>query len=181
MKKYFCYTLSLLLLCASCTLFKKKKKIPHFSSYVEKLFTPEEDFFRGTNMGMSLEKVRSKEEIRPVGEESNMLRYEIIYPKDSTTYEEYADIEYNFNDSDRLDIITGKIYTSEQQLSDSIYTDISRYLTYNYGNYEKDEYNYQVWKGKAMNYAGDSIKINIGIIQKHIEDEYLIIYEIMQE
>jgi hypothetical protein len=170
-----------MLLCASCTLCKKKNNTPHFSSYVEKLFSTEEDFFRGISMGMSRDKVKSKEEIRPVSEESNLLRYEIIYPKDSTTYEEYADIEYNFTDSDKLDIITGKIYASEAQLSDSIYSDVSRYLTYNYGIAEKDAYNYEVWKGKSMNYAGDSISINIGIIKKQIDDEYLIIYEIMQE
>ncbi len=181
MKRYYCYILSVLLLGVSCTLFKKRQKEVHYSLYVEKLLMPKEDFFRNTHLGMSLEKVKSTEKIKPIGIESNLLKYEIILPKDSTTYEEYADIEYNFSDSDKLDIITGKIYTSQQQLSDSIFRDISRYLNNNFGIAQKDEYDYQVWNGKTINNAEDSININIGIIQRIIEEEYVIIYEIMQE
>jgi len=181
MRKSGLLVLIILVLCAGCNLFKKKKRIRHFSPYVEKLFVPDLDFFRNTHLGMPLVKVKTTEKIKPANTESNLLRYEILYPKDSTTYEEYADIEYNFNDDDKLDIITGNIYTSHQQLADSIYRDITRYLQYNFGTHNTDDYHYDVWKVKSINYAEDSILLNVGIIQKHIEDEYIITYEIMQD
>lgn len=39
---------------------------------------PKEDFFRNTHLGMSLEKVKSTEKIKPIGIESNLLKYEMV-------------------------------------------------------------------------------------------------------
>lgn len=165
-----------------CDFIKNKKNVTKYSDYVEMLFLPNKNFFRGNLMGISKEELLDNEKnIKPYNISKDIVEYEINYPKDSTQYQEYAQYQYNFNELDKLDIITGKIFIQDSILADSVYTDLQKLNNSKYGTFQKDDYGYDFWKFKTVNSFKDSIELNLGIKKLFEEDEYIIVFEIMED
>ena len=79
------------------------------------------------------------------------LFYEFIYPKDSSAFSEYANVQYFFNENNQLDIITTDIYLNDSAQVAQTKKSFEQYYTKRYGKSERDEKGYDIWNGEFTN------------------------------
>jgi hypothetical protein len=110
---------------AACQQNNNKATIENASPYFSNFFTGNEDaVLRGIQFNCTPDELKKLEKAKLYESTPDHLFYEFSYPKDSTTFSEYANIQYFFNENNQLDIIIAEIYlndsTQEQQLKNNL-------------------------------------------------------------
>ena len=102
---------------------------------------------RGVDFNISQDELKKIEKSKLYESTSDHLFYEFSYPKDSTPFAEYANVEYFFDENNKLDIITTDIYLSDSFQEVTLQKKFIEYYNKRYGNSKNDDYAYDVWNG----------------------------------
>lgn len=171
----------LVLLLAACRHEGKQADFKDASPYFTAFFPKEENgVLRGIQFNMQEDDVKKMEKSKLYETTPDHLFYEFSYPKDSTEFEEYANVQYFFDENGKLDIITTDIFLNDSMQEEKLKSDILRYFGALYGKSHTDDYDYDVWdavyedrkNGKQYNYT---------IALKGLDNDYGISLEYMRE
>jgi len=117
------------------------------------------NIFRNVNFGLKQDVVKKAETSKLFDFAPDHMFYEVTFPDDSSKFQEYADIEYYFNEKDILDIVVAKIYVNDSIQQSQLLANLQQYYTNKLGKSSVDKYNGEFWKGeykldksKAMDY-----------------------------
>jgi hypothetical protein len=165
----------------SCNHDNKAKDIKDASPYFINLFSGNvTTLFRNQNFNSSLDEVKKIETSKLYESTADHLFYEFSYPKDSTPFLEYANIQYFFNEKNELDIITSDIFLSDSIQVLNLRNSLTQYFIKLYGNAEKNENGYDIWKSEF-----DDKKLNkkfpFTVAINDLTDEYGIKLEYLRE
>lgn len=112
------------------------------SPEIQKILAPGEGTFRGVNLGMTREEVKSKEDsLELVNETPEMLVYQLTYSPNQD-----ADFEYTFDNSGRLVKIQANIYPTSQEEQKKAFNELSSYYYSKYGEPFAQDENMIHWK-----------------------------------
>lgn len=165
----------------SCRFNEDKVIIKDASPYFTNLFTGKEDaVFRGINFNETSDGVKKAEKAKLYESTSDHLFYEFTYPKDSTLFSEYANIQYFFNEENQLDIITADIYLTDSVQELKLKNTLTQYYNLRFEADEENESEYPVWKATFEDVNADK-KYNYSISLKEVNDDFGVSLEYMRE
>lgn len=146
--KFILVLASCIFVLQSCKHDNYTKEIKDASPYFTNFSTgTDDDIFRHINFNLSQDEVKKIEQSKLYESTTDHLFYEFIYPKDSSSFSEYANVQYFFNENNQLDIITADIYLNDSTQVAQAKNSFKQYYTNRYGNSALDEKGYYVWKG----------------------------------
>jgi hypothetical protein len=154
-----------------------KDASPYFTNFFAK---DDKGVLRGISFGMTQEEIKKMEKAKLFESTADHLFYEFSYPKDSTNFGEYANVQYFFDENSRLDIITADIFLNDSIQENKLKTSLVQYFNSQYGTSKSDDYDYDVWKGKTdVKNSGE--KANFSVALKGLDDDYGVKLEYMKE
>lgn len=160
------------ILLAACQQNNNKATIENASPYFSIFFTGNEDaVLRGIQFNCTPDELKKLEKAKLYESTPDHLFYEFSYPKDSTTFSEYANIQYFFNENNQLDIITAEIYLNDSTQEQQLKNNLIEYYNQRFGNPEKDEQDHEVWTGYFTDATLDK-KISYSVAIKEINGEF---------
>ncbi|MDB5227764.1 MAG: hypothetical protein JWN78_1957 [Bacteroidota bacterium] len=165
----------------SCQHNKKAEAIKDASPYFTYFIGDKnEGVFRGVDFNVSPDELKSKEKSKLYESTTDHLFYEFSYPKDSTPFAEYANVEYFFDENNKLDIITTDIYLSDSLQEEKLKNSLIQYYNERYGKSEMDDYAYDVWKGTFKDKkSGEKQKYTVAL--KPLENDNGVTLEYVRE
>lgn len=174
-------TLFLIFLVISSCRNENKPILKNESPYFSSLFMPNENtVFRKTVFNLTPEEVRKIETAKLFESAADHLFYEYTFPKDSTTFSEYANVQYFFNELNQLDIITTDIYLNDSLQEKQLKNTLTEYFQQTLGDTENDENNQLVWTASLKDAkTNKSYQYNISL--KEIPDEFGVSLEFVRE
>ncbi len=132
----------------ACKNHKYSEKITNRSPYFSAIVGDnDENVFRNVNYQLTPEQIKKIETSKLYENAPDHLFYEITFPDDSSKFQEYADLEYYFNDQNKLDIVVAKVYVNDSLQQDQLLSNLRQYYTEKLGNSSLDNYNYETWQG----------------------------------
>ena len=165
----------------SCKNDKNKDSLKDASPYFTNLFTGNEDaVFRGINFNETVDAVKKAEKAKLYESTTDHLFYEFTYPKDSTAFSEYANVQYFFNEENQLDIIITDIYLTDSIQETKLKNTLTEYYNQRFDAADEDEYEYPVWKASFEDKKADK-KYNYTIALKEVSDDFGVTLEYMRE
>lgn len=181
-RRVFFFSLcSLLFILNSCHFGKNKISLKAPSPFFTDLFTGNEDaVFRGINFNETSDAVKKIEKAKLYESTSDHLFYEFTYPKDSTPFSEYANLQYFFNEENQLDIITADIYLSDSIQEVKLKNTLTEYYNMRFETDDENESEYPVWKATFEDVKEDK-KYNYSISLKEVSDDFGVSLEYMRE
>lgn len=178
---------SCVLILGSCILYftschhDSKDAIKDASPYFTGLFTGNEDaVFRGINFNETSDAVKKTETSKLYESTPDHLFYEVTFPKDSTPFSEYANVQYFFNENNQLDIITADIYLTDSLQEIKLKNTLTSFYNQQYKSEDNEENNYSTWKGKFTD-KDDGKKYNFSVSLKELADDYGVSLEYVRE
>ncbi|MFN8284015.1 MAG: hypothetical protein U0U67_12420 [Chitinophagales bacterium] len=170
-----------LLMLLSCKHDKYADDIKNASPYFTNFITGSEDaILRNINFNLTEDEVKKIEPSKLYESTADHLFYEFIYPKDSTAFSEYANVQYFFNENNQLDIITADIYLNDSAQVAHTKNSFEQYYTKRYGSAEQDEKGYNIWNGEFKD-AKTNKEANYTIAVTELEEEVGIKIEYLKE
>jgi hypothetical protein len=122
---------------------KEDKTSPYFTHF----YTGNKDaILRDIHFDMSPDEVKSIEKSRLYEATEDHLFYEFSYPTDSTAFSEYAEVQYFFDENDKLDVIASHLFLNDSTLEKGLRTSLQQYFNQRYGSAEADK-NSELWNG----------------------------------
>ena len=165
----------------SCKNDKHKDSLKDASPYFTNLFTGKDDaVFRGINFNETVDAVKKTEKSKLYESTTDHLFYEFTYPKDSTTFSEYSNVQYFFNEENQLDIIITDIYLTDSVQEIKLKNTLTEYYNQRFTAADKSEYEYPVWKASFEDIKADK-KYNYTIALKEVSDDFGVTLEYMRE
>jgi hypothetical protein len=155
------------------------KQESNASPYFTHFITDDGSVLRGVNFNVSPEELKKTEKSKLYESTADHLFYEFTFPKDSTAFEEYSNIQYFFDENDRLDIITADVFVNDSVQESKLKKSFGEYFDKRYGDANTDEYSYDVWKGKFEDRDGKKYNYTVGL--KEMDDDYGISLEYLRE
>ncbi len=178
MKKTVYFVLAALTL-YSCQHRQYSKDIKNPSPYFAALMDGNDNtVFHGIDFNMSEDDIRKKEKSKLYENTNDHLFYTFTFPKDSTAFQEYADIEYFFDKNGKAEIFTSTIYVNDSLQQLQLMETFHQYYNNRYGSAKKDDYGYDVWKG-TMESSEDDYDYSIGL--SPAKEEYGIVLEYLRD
>ncbi|MBK6276139.1 MAG: hypothetical protein IPF58_16290 [Saprospirales bacterium] len=172
---------SCILILTSCKHDKYAKEIKDASPYFTNFFTgTDDDILRNVNFNVSLDEVKKIEQAKLYETTADHLFYEFIYPKDSSAFSEYANVQYFFNENNQLDIITTDIYLNDSAQVAQTKKSFEQYYTKRYGKSERDEKGYDIWNGEFTD-TKTKKDFNYSVALTELEEEVGIKIEYLKE
>lgn len=172
---------SCFLLLNSCKHDKYAKDIKDASPYFTNFFTgTDDDILRTVNFNLSQDEVKKIEKSKLYESTADHLFYEFIYPKDSSSFSEYANVQYFFNENNQLDIITTDIFLNDSTQVVQAKNTFEQYYNKRYGDPTPDENGYDVWKGDFKD-AKTNTNYNYTVALTELPDEFGIKIEYLKE
>lgn len=173
--------LILVLIITSCKHNNYRDSLKNPSPFFTNFFTgSEENVLRDVNFNISQDELKKIEKSKLYESTPDHLFYEFSFPTDSTSFSEYANVQYFFNEDNELDIMTADIYLNDSSQQEKLNHTLTDYYNLRFGNPEKDENDHSVWKAKYRDKKTDK-KINYSIALKELEDEYGVSLEYVRE
>lgn len=181
-RRIFFFTLCFMLfILNSCHFDNGKVSLKDPSPFFTDLFTGNEDaVLRGINFNETSDAVKKIEKAKLYESTSDHLFYEFTYPKDSTPFSEYANLQYFFNEENQLDIITADIYLSDSIQEIKLKNTLTEYYNKRFETVEENESEYPVWKAVFEDVKADK-KYNYTISLKEVSDDFGVSLEYMRE
>lgn len=165
-------SLSLLCMLAACQQNNNKASIENASPYFSNFFTGnEEAVLRGIQFNSTQDELKKQEKAKLYETTPDHLFYEFSYPKDSTAFSEYANIQYFFNENNQLDIIIAEIYLNDSTQEQQLKNNLTDYYNQRFGNPDKDEQEHEVWTGYFTDATLDK-KIPYSVAMKEMNGEF---------
>ncbi len=145
-----------ILILASCATKKEQEptaKVEDYDAVMKKIIRTDEGLFRGTNLGMPLDKVKSIEkDEKPVEEEDNYLSYDFAF-KDTLQGNYY----YSFENG--LDEIGVDVYREKSKDCSWLLAELTTYFTKRYGAPASEE-KLLIWH--VQNQGKEGAQITLG-------------------
>lgn len=178
MKNIF-YLLFSFLILYSCRSRKFSENITNPSPYFSALMEGHDNtVFHGIDFNLQQDDIRKIEKAKLYERTTDHLFYSYVFPKDSTPFSEYADIEYFFDKAGKMEIITSSIYANDSLQQKFLIETFHQYFNNRYGEPKKDDYGYDVWKG-TMEASDDDYDYSVGM--SPLNDEYGIKLEYLRD
>jgi hypothetical protein len=173
---YFLFCLCTLLACQNGQYTKEiSNPSPYFTALME---GNDHSVFHGADLNMNQDEVREKEKSKLYERTQDHLFYSLVFPKDSTVFSEYADIQYFFDNKGGVEIISASIYLNDSTQQEHLANTFRQYYNIRYGDAGKDEYGYEVWKG-TLEAQEDDYDYTIGLNQ--MKEEFGIVLEYLRD
>lgn len=155
----------------SCHHDGNRNDIKNASPYFTQFYTGNEAaVLRDINFNMSPDDVKKIETCKLYENTPDHLFYEFSFATDSTAFSEYANVQYFFNETNQLDIITADIYLNDSTQQSALKKTLTQYFDERYESAD-DADTYSVWTGtfedKIMNK-----KYEYTISLKKLEDDF---------
>ena len=135
---------------------------------------------RGVDFNLSPEELKKLEKSKLYEVTGDHLFYEFSYPKDSTPFSEYANVEYFFDENNKLDIITTDIYLNDSAQEEKLKSSFIQYYNNRYGSSEMDDYEYDVWNATFKD-TKSGMKYKYTVALKPLENDNGITLEYLRE
>lgn len=148
---------------------------PYFINLVEGF---DKSVFHGVDLCLSQDDVRKREKAQLYERTADHLFYNYVFPRDSTAFSEYADIQYFFDKNNTVEIITTNIFLNDSLQQDQLLQNFTQYFNNRYGDSKPDDYGYQVWNGTLETDAQDW-DYSIGLTP--MTDEYGLTIEYLRD
>ena len=136
--------LSLISILFSILLFSCKS-FEDFSPHTKFILKSEDMMFRGVEFDKGKSTVLEKEGSEPTEEYPDYLRYTSNF-ENRDDY--FFDLEYFFNNDDRLDMIIAYYTLTSEEEQSLVFDELAREFTKRFGPGEKDELGWYTWKFK---------------------------------
>ena len=145
----YIYILFLLTLHTGCKNHEFSDNITNRSPYFSAIVGDNDNnIFRNVNFGLKQDVVKKAETSKLFDFAPDHMFYEVTFPDDSSQFQEYADIEYYFNENDILDIMVARIYVNDSVQQSQLYNNLQQYYHAKLGSSAIDKFNGEFWKGQ---------------------------------
>lgn len=132
------------------------------SPYFSPLFKANNAFvYRNAMFGYSVDEIKKSETAKLYDATVDHLFYEFSFPKDSTLFSEYANVNYFFDENNQLDIITTDVFLSDSAQVDALSTALNEHFTALYGNKIETDVEKPFWNGSIRNKENKEINYTI--------------------
>jgi len=125
----------------------KKENLGTYSEGFQHIVKTSDGVFRGVSFGMSVPEVKKVEEKTKLQEEQNN---QLDYMVDFAELEE-AEVNYFFNEYNRVNSIEVNIYPKSKGSQDTIFSEFERYFENRFGKATKNEELVKNWEEKGDN------------------------------
>lgn len=154
-----------------------KDPSPYFTDFYA---LKDNSILRGIQFNSKADEIIKTEKAKLYDKTNDHLFYEYTFPKDSTSFSEYANVQYFFDENKLLDIITVDIYLNDSLQEKSLNASIIQYFNQRYGNSESDEKKYLVWKDKFQNKITKKEQ-EYSVAMKKLDNDYGLKIEYLRE
>lgn len=156
---------------AACQHKHPKAEVANMSPYFNAFISENETHvLRNIDFNLTPDEVKKRETCKLYDETSDHLFYEFSFPTDSTTFSEYADIQYFFNENNLLDIISAGIYVNDSIQEKKLMENLTDYFNLRYGKQHETQDGDKVWQGDAKNKTNHE-HYSYSVSLKKLEDD----------
>lgn len=159
---------------------KSKDKYP-YSPFVSTIFSDQSHVIHDFNWLNSYDEIKENESANLVEADDEMLKYEFIFPEDSTQYQEYVEKTYLFDAEKKLDILMVRYYFEDSTLSHHVSRDLKQWFSTKNGVPTEDKYGYLEWNSHYNDKQSVIRNVNIALKEEEIENEWVISLELLLE
>ncbi len=178
---FFYIIICVFILLNSCKNEATKISVKNPSPYFTNFFSEhEEGILKSISFNSQAGEIKKIEKSKLYESSNDHLFYEFSYPKDSTPFEEYANIHYYFNEANTLDIITADIYLNDSIQEQQLKNNLIDYYTQQFGNPKTDDYGYTTWNASKKEKKTDK-EYSYSVAIKKLKDDYGINLEYLKE
>ncbi len=126
------------------------------SPYFNELFQANSDaVFRAISFNLDADAVKKIETAKLYETTSDHLFYELSFPKDTSLFVEYANLQYFFNANNQLDIITADVFLNDAAQEEKLIQALKSYFDDNYTSIKNENGNFPMWEASAYDKKSD--------------------------
>lgn len=147
--------------------------------YIAYLFQGnDKNVFRNIDFNTSIDVVKKTETSKLFDATTDHLFYELTFPKDSTTFSEYANLQYFFNENNKLDIIIADVFFADSTQQTIFFSDLLSYFDDNFDKQDNNDTDYPIWKATFKDPSTEK-EFDYTIALKEKKDENAVSIEYM--
>lgn len=175
------YLLLVSCIISACRNNSTKVDLKNASPYFTYLLTEnEEAVFRGIDFNKNADDVKKIEKAKLYETTTDHLFYEVSFPKDSTQFAEYANVQYFFNENNQLDIIIADVFLADTLQENKLKNTLSTYFNQKFESVESKEFDYPVWSAEFDDKKTDKT-YNYTITLKDLSEDIGVTIEYIRE
>ncbi|MEZ5055106.1 MAG: hypothetical protein R2807_10170 [Chitinophagales bacterium] len=142
------------------------------SPYFKEFIHPNSDaVFRAVSFNLDADAIKKLETAKLYETTSDHLFYELSFPKDTSLFVEYANLQYFFNANNQLDIITADVFLNDAVQEEKLIQALKSYFDDNFKSIKNENGNFPMWKATAYDKKADK-ELDYTIALKDNPDDF---------